>query len=106
MMFGAVLCIKAVEDIRRSRQFSIRGGLLAGGLVLYAVLTFVYFYRTTGGASSVEVLDGHYVSMYKDHVIRTITAEEYAMFPNLWVRVMTAWIVVAATIGVQHHVSD
>ena len=58
----------------------------------YAVLTFVYFYRTTGGASSVSVVDGQYVAMYKDQVIRTISENEYRMFPNLWSRVMSAWI--------------
>ena len=66
--------------------------LLGWVLLVYAVLTFVYFYRTTGGASSVGIVDGQYVSKYKDHVIRVITYDEYRMFPNLWTRVMSAWI--------------
>jgi len=30
--------------------------------------------------------------MYKDQVLKMITESEYRMFPNLWMRVMSAWI--------------
>lgn len=96
LMFGAVLCAGAVESDTRFRRPS---GILAWlGLVLlvYAVLTFVYFYRTTGGASSVSIVNGEYVSMYKARILRTITEQEYRMFPNLWVRVMSAWMAMIA----------
>jgi hypothetical protein len=59
-------------------------------LFTYAAMTFVYWYYITEGASSVDIVDGHYVSMYKGAIIRTITEQEYRMFPNLWVRVMSA----------------
>ncbi len=71
-------------------------------LLVYAVLTFVYFYRTTGGASSVTIVDGQYVSMSKSRIIRTITEHEYRMFPNLWTRVMSAWIGMMAVFGLMY----
>jgi len=46
--------------------------------------------------SSVAVVDGRYVSMYKEHVIRNISEQEYRMFPNLWTRVMSAWMAMMA----------
>jgi hypothetical protein len=48
-------------------------------------------YRATGGASSVAVRDGVQIALYKDHVIKTLTAEEFAYFPNLWTRALSAW---------------
>jgi len=45
---------------------------------------------------SVAIVDGQYVSKYKDQVIRVITKNEYRMFPNLWTRVMSAWIAMMA----------
>jgi hypothetical protein len=92
LVAGAVLCSKAIEPRLRLMLRSDKVALLGWVLLVYAVLTFVYFYRTTGGASSVGIVDGQYVSKYKDHVIRVITYDEYRMFPNLWTRVMSAWI--------------
>ncbi len=66
--------------------------LLGWVLLIYGVLTFIYFYKMTGGATSVNIVNGQYVSMSKDHVIRPISEEEYRMIPNLWTRVMSAWI--------------
>jgi hypothetical protein len=77
-------------------MLSRKWGLLTGALLAYAVLTFVYDYRATGGASSVEMADGQYVAKYKDRVIRTISEYAYRMFPNLWTRVMSAWIGIGA----------
>ena len=65
-------------------------------LLIYAIGCFVYDYKTTGGATSVAIVDGQYVSMQKEHVIRAITENEYRMFPNLWTRVMSAWIAMMA----------
>jgi hypothetical protein len=70
--------------------------LVGFGLLACSILLFIYFCKTTGGASSVAVVDGHYVSMYKEHVIRNITEREYRMFPNLWTRVMSAWLAMMA----------
>jgi hypothetical protein len=99
LMFGAVLCAKAVEGDVRFRTPSGKLGWFGLVLLVYAALTFVYFYRTTGGASSVSIVNGGYVSMYKSRIIRTITEQEYRMFPNLWIRVMTAWIAMMSIFG-------
>jgi hypothetical protein len=96
LVAGAVLCSKAVEPKPR---FSLRFDKVAAlgwVLLIYSICTFVYDYKTTGGATSVGIVDGQYVSKYKDHVIRIITADEYKMFPNLWTRVMSAWIAMMA----------
>jgi hypothetical protein len=69
-------------------------------------LTRIYFYRTTDGASSVSVVNGQYVSKYKDHILRIITEQEYRMFPNLWARVMSAWIGMTAVFGIMNLRAD
>jgi len=95
LVAGAVLCSKAVESRPRLVRVALhrdKVALLGLVLLVYAVLTFVYFYKTTGGASSVDIVDGQYVSKYTDHVIKAISEGEYRMFPNLWTRVMSAWI--------------
>jgi membrane protein implicated in regulation of membrane protease activity len=99
LLFSAVLCAKGVESDARLRRPSGILAWLGVVLLVYAVLTFVYFYRTTGGASSVSIVNGEYVSMYKGQILRTITEQEYRMFPNLWVRVMTAWMAMMAVAG-------
>jgi len=92
LLAGAVLCSRAVEPTPRLALRADKVALFGWGLLIYAVLTFIYFYKTTGGATSVGIVDGQYVSQYKDHVIRFISEDEYRMFPNLWTRVMSAWI--------------
>jgi hypothetical protein len=92
LVAGAILCSRAIELRPRFALPADKTALFGWALLVYAVLSFVYFYRTTGGASSVGIVDGQYVSMYKDQVIRVITVAEYRMFPNLWTRVMSAWI--------------
>jgi hypothetical protein len=95
IMVAAIVWAKPVEQKTafRSHAWNAPSSVKVVGVVLlvYAILTFVYFYRTTGGASSVEIVDGRFVSMYKGQVIR-ISEREYRMFPNLWTRVMSAWI--------------
>jgi hypothetical protein len=96
LIAGAILCSRAVEPRLRFPLRRDKVSLVGFGLFVYSILLFVYFYKTTGGASSVSIADGQYVSMYKDHVIRTITEQEYRMFPNLWTRVMSAWMAMMA----------
>lgn len=68
-----------------------RAEIVGVGLLIYAVVMFAYVYRSTGGATSFAVQNGHYVSLYKDRVL-SITHNEYVMFPSLWVRALSAWV--------------
>jgi hypothetical protein len=92
LVAGAILCAKGVESRPRFSLHFDKVTMLGWILLIYAVCCFVYEYKTTGGATSVGIVDGQYVSMYKSQVLRVITQGEYRMFPNLWTRVMTAWI--------------
>jgi hypothetical protein len=105
LMFGAVLCTQAAKSERRFKRPTRNWTLFGFALLVYAILTFVYFYRTTGGASSVSIVDGQYVSMYKSRIIRTITEHEYRMIPNLWTRVMSAWIGMMAVFSLMQFLS-
>lgn len=96
LVAAAVLCSNAVKPKRIFARPADRVAIFGFGLLLYSVFTFLYDYKTTAGATSVNIVDGHYVSMYKDHVIKAITHDEYRMFPNLWTRVMSAWIAMMA----------
>ncbi len=69
-------------------------------LLIYAVLLFIYNYRATGGATGAELVSGQYVYMYKNQIMRTITEYEYRMFPNRWIRVMSAWMGMMAVFGI------
>ena len=95
-MFGAVVCARAIESDLRFQRLSGTLGWRSVALLVYAVLTFIYFYTATGGASSVDIVNGQYVSMYKSRILRTITEQEFRMFPNLGVRVVSAWIAMMA----------
>jgi hypothetical protein len=66
-------------------------------MLLYAILLFVHFYRSSGGATSVGIVEGQYVYMSKDTVIRSISEAEYKMFPTQIARIMSAWMGMAAT---------
>jgi hypothetical protein len=105
-MFGTALCAIAAGTHTDFSGWTRRGAIVAAVLLLYAIFTFMYFYRTTGGASSVSVLDGRYLAMYKSRVIRNITEQEYRMFPNLWIRVMSAWMGMMASAVLMHFHSD
>ena len=37
--------------------------------------------------------------MAKDRFVRYITEKEYRMFPNLWTRVLTAWMTMMVVFG-------
>lgn len=92
ILFGAVICASVGGSTQEVSRPLSKLEILGFVLLAYSVLTFVYFYRTTGGASSVNIVNGQYVSESKGHIIRTISAVEFRMFPNLWTRVMSAWI--------------
>lgn len=62
----------------------------------YAILLFIHFYRSSGGASSVGIVAGQYVYRDKSMVIRPISEAEYEMFPTLVVRVMSVWLTAIA----------
>jgi hypothetical protein len=96
LVAAAVLCSRAVDARPRFAFRFDRLAMLGWFLLVYAICTFVYDYKTTGGATSVAIVNGEYVSKYKDQVIRVITDNEYRMFPNLWTRVMSAWIAMMA----------
>jgi hypothetical protein len=66
-------------------------------LLVYAILLFVHFYRSSGGASSVGIVEGQYVYLSKSTVVRPISEEEYKMFPTQVAKIMTAWIGMMAT---------
>jgi hypothetical protein len=104
LLMGAILCARAAQgwnlsDYRRMRYSMPTGKTAVVGWVLlvYAVLLFVHSYRSSGGASSVGIVEGQYVYMYKSAVIRPISEEEYNMFPTQVARIMSAWIGMMAT---------
>jgi len=104
LMMGAVLSARAalgwsLSAYRRVQISTPTGKTAVVGCVLlvYAVLLFVHFYRISGGASSVGIIDGQYVYMYKSAVIRPISEEEYGAFPTQVARMMSAWIGMMAT---------
>jgi hypothetical protein len=92
LVAGAVICARVVDPKPRFGLRFDKVAILGWILLVYAICCFVYDYRTTGGATSVGIVDGQYVSMYKDRVIKVITENEYRMIPNLWTRVMSAWV--------------
>jgi hypothetical protein len=98
---GAILCAQQVLPWRtqlRSRTVPRGKTAIVGWVLLaYALTLFVYFYRTTGGASSVSIVNGQYFYMYQGHMLRPITQEQYEIFPTQWFRVMSAWMGMMAT---------
>ena len=104
LTMGAVLCARVIQgwnlsDYRRAPFVTPTGKTAVVGWVLlvYAVLLFVHFYRSSGGASSVGIVEGQFVYLYKSAVIRPISEEEYNMFPTQVARIMSAWIGMMAT---------
>jgi hypothetical protein len=104
LLMGAVVCARATQGWNFSAYLRIRPSApkgktaIAGWFLLaYAVLLFVHFYRSSGGASSVGMVEGQYVYMYKDTVTRPISAGEYKMFPTQVARIMSAWLAMMAT---------
>jgi hypothetical protein len=71
-------------------------------LLAYSVILFIYEYRTTGGATGVETIDGQCVALYKSTIIKNLNTYECRHFPTLWTRVMSAWIAMMACVGLSH----
>jgi len=91
-----IILANMVRPKRGSRWFT-NGFVYAGWVLLvYAVLTFVYVYKTTRGATGVEIINGQYVSTYKSHITGPATEREYREFPSLETRVLSAWFAMMA----------
>ena len=104
LLAGAALCIRLAQgwklsDYLRTRHPVPTGKTATVGWVLlvYAILLFAHFYRSSGGASGVGIVEGQYVYMSKSAVIRPISESEYKMFPTQVARIMSAWMAMAAT---------
>jgi hypothetical protein len=104
LMAGAILCARATQGWNfsdyRCAQPSVPTGktaMFGYALLVYAAILFVHFYRNSGGASSVGIVDGRFFYMYKGAMIRPISQEEYKMFPTQVVRIMSAWIGMMST---------
>jgi hypothetical protein len=106
LLGGAAICLRLVQgwklsDYRRyvrTQRFAPTGKAATVGYVLlvYAILLFVHFYRSSGGASGVEIVGGQYAYMSKSTVIRPISELEYKMFPTQVARIMSAWLAMMA----------
>jgi len=113
LMMGAILCARAaqgwsVSAYRRTRSSMPKGKTAGLGwiLLVYAVLLFVHFYRTSGGATSVGTVQGQYVYMNKSSVIRPISEREYIMFGTQIDRIMTVWIGMMAIFCLSSLIND
>jgi len=94
LVIGAGVCSRLLESTPRSVR--LPSNSLEWGLLIYVMFTFVYVYKMTGGASSVGIVDGQYVAVSKDRVIRAISEHECRIIPRLWPRFMTALISMVA----------
>lgn len=91
-----IVCANAVRPARGRRWFTNPFVYAGCVLLVYAACTFLYLHKTTGGATGVEVVNGHYVSTYKSHIIGPATEREYREFPTLETRVLSAWFAMMA----------
>jgi hypothetical protein len=89
---GIVVCEMPTRRTPSASHRTDWATILGIALLAYAVLTFIYVYRVTGGATSVSLVEGHYFSKYKEQIIRAISASEFQLFPSLWTRAMSAWL--------------
>ena len=109
LLMVAILCARVTQgwslSAYRRMQLSIPKELsmpkgktaIAGSFLLaYAILLFISFYKSSGGATSVGIVEGQYVYMYKSTVIRPISEAEYKMFPTHVAREMSAWLAMTA----------
>lgn len=108
LLLGALLCARALKSRQMGRVIWRRSKVFVTGptgkaaiagwiLFVYSVALFIYQYKSTGGASSVGIVDGRYVYLDKSNVIRSITESEYRLFPAQWARVMSSWIATMAS---------
>jgi hypothetical protein len=105
LLGGAILCERRVRGApyrSNSHRIWVSGparkeALVGFALLVYAVILFVLLYSATGGASGVGMVDGQYDYLSKGHVIRSITEQEFRMFPTQVVRIMSVWLGMMAT---------
>jgi hypothetical protein len=112
LLAGAALCLRVAQGWNLSVYFRVKPSTPTGKtavagciLLVYAILLFIHFYRSSGGASSVGIVDGQYVYMSKSAVIRPISEEEYEMFPTQVARIMSAWMGMMATFCLSSFIS-
>ena len=95
---GAIIC--ATPSPRRGWRNPPppkgKTAVLGWSLLVYSITLFVHFYMSSGGASSVGIVDGQYVYMYKSTAIRPITEHEYKMFPTQVAKILSAWFAMMA----------
>lgn len=111
LLGGSILCATPtpLRGWRNPTPPRGRTAVIGWVLLIYAVMLFVHFYRSSGGASSVGIIEGHYVYMSKDTVIRPISEQEFKMFPTQVARIMSAWLAMMATFclsSIIHKVND
>ena len=92
VMIGVLVFSNAVDSQRPFKKIPRRWLPHLCALTVYAIGWFMYYYRVTGGSTGESFLNGQYVAMNGDRVLRVITEQEFRMYPNLWTRVMSAWI--------------
>jgi hypothetical protein len=103
LMVGAMLCARIslgwrLSELWRRAQIPKGYSATAGWILLiYSVLLFTHFYRSSGGATSVGIVAGQYVYLSKETVIRPISETEYKMFPTHIARIMSTWLGMLAT---------
>jgi ABC-type proline/glycine betaine transport system permease subunit len=103
-LLGAALCARQALPWRKARSdrasfVGPKGKMATVGWVLlaYSIVLFAHFYRISGGATGVGIVDGQYVYLNKSNAIQTITEAEYKMFPSQCFRVMTGWMGMVAS---------
>jgi hypothetical protein len=78
--------------------------------VIPAVLPFAYSQvglpgstaQQVGGPSSVRIVDGEYVAMFRTEVVRRVTEQEHRQFPNPVLRICSAWLAMMALFGLMN----
>ena len=106
-LFGALgVCAAIAAQLQRAGTVKMRytAGLLISGVLLfaYSVGWFAWLYSATGGASSVRIIDGEYVLLSRTEVVRRISEQEYREFPNLVLRICSAWLAMLAVFGLMN----
>jgi hypothetical protein len=96
MVIVGGVCFSPAPSLRDFTPPVSRSGFVSFALFAYAIVLCIFVYRTTGGATSVGIADGHYVYKYKSEIVRVISEGEYAAFPNLIVRAMSAILAAGA----------
>ena len=72
-------------------------------LFAYTMLTAISFWMDTGAPIGVGIVDGQYVAKFKYNITKPITEQEYRMVPNVWVRILSAFIGSLAVFGLARY---